>query len=331
MDLHASNWQPPSLIRLLPVPWCNASKHLVHSEIGTPNVESILWHLTGSIAGIQIYIQRALTSSATQRERAMLTAQQQARCCYKWYTWIRSFWHLTDRILTAFHLPFPISAIRSYLSLTCFAVFQWNWGTFFYKQTGRLDLNLNKTLLGNAAGCVHCEKYQGDWSLSLSWTQVISAGTFCLDLISALRTSRHSRLVSLLNFLSQSSSVPLFAERYDIFQTGFNKTFCICHRNGDTKPGKLLTLFMWQASKALHNTTATIAWRASEKSSLDVLLLSAFVGLCHLSRLSPLLPLSHFLISSLVLLRALRCAVGVTLTGLRRILYPRCLCSTTTN
>lgn len=167
--------------------------------------------------------------------------------------------------------------------------------------------------------------------LSLSWTQVISAGTFCLDLISALRTSRHSRLVSLLNFLSQSSSVPLFAERYDIFQTGFNKTFCICHRNGDTKPGKLLTLFMWQASKALHNTTATIAWRASEKSSLDVLLLSAFVGLCHLSRLSPLLPLSHFLISSLVLLRALRCAVGVTLTGLRRILYPRCLCSTTNN
>lgn len=114
----------------------------------------------------------------------MLTAQQQARCRYKWYTWIRTFWHLTDRILTLFHLPFPISTIRSYLSLTSFAVFQWNWGTFFYKQTGRLDLNLNKTLLGNAAGCVHCEKYQGDWSLS--WTQVISAGTFCLELISAL-------------------------------------------------------------------------------------------------------------------------------------------------
>lgn len=42
VDVRASNWQLPSLILLLPVPWCHASKHLVHSEIGTPNVRSIL-------------------------------------------------------------------------------------------------------------------------------------------------------------------------------------------------------------------------------------------------------------------------------------------------
>lgn len=39
--------------------------------------------------------------------------------------------HLTDKILTLFYIPFPGSATRSYLSLTTFAVFQWNWGTFF--------------------------------------------------------------------------------------------------------------------------------------------------------------------------------------------------------
>lgn len=55
-------------------------------------------------------------------------------------------------------------------------------------------------------------------------------------------------------------------------QTGFNKTFCICHRKGATKPGKQLTLFLWQASKALLNMTGTIAWRASEESALYLLL-----------------------------------------------------------
>lgn len=93
----------------------------------------------------------------------------------------------------------------------------------------------------------------------------------------------------------------VFAGIHDIFQPDFNKTFCICHRNGDTKPEKLLTLFMWQASKALHNMTATTAWRASEESSLYLLLLSAFLGPCHLSRLFPFSYLYHifsFLLSS---------------------------------
>lgn len=55
--------------------------------------------------------------------------------------------------------------------------------------------------------------------------------------------------------------------------------------------------------------------------------LSVFIGLCHLSRLFSLLPPSHFLISSLRLLRALWCAVKVTLAGLRWTLYTGCLCN----
>lgn len=55
--------------------------------------------------------------------------------------------------------------------------------------------------------------------------------------------------------------------------------------------------------------------------------LSAFLGLCHLSRLFSRLPPSHFLIFSLRLLRALWCAVKVTLAGLRWTLYPWCLCN----
>lgn len=74
--------------------------------------------------------------------------------------------HLTDKILTLFHLTFPISAIRSHLTLTSSAVFPWNWGTVFYKQTGRLDLNPTRPRWKNAAWCTHCEKYQGDRSVS---------------------------------------------------------------------------------------------------------------------------------------------------------------------
>lgn len=40
-----------------------------------------------------------------------------------------------------------------------------------------------------------------------------------------------------------------FCDIHDIFKRTFNKTFCICHRNGDAKPEKLLTLFVWQGRK----------------------------------------------------------------------------------
>lgn len=74
-------------------------------------------------------------------------------------------------------------------------------------------------------------------------------------------------------------------------QTGFNKTFCICHRKGATKPGKVLTLFLWQASKALQTATGTIAWNASESSSYLLLCTVSlftdfrFLGLCHHSEI----------------------------------------------
>lgn len=179
--------------------------------------------------------------------------------------------HLTDEILTPFHLPFPTSAIRSHLSLTSFAVFLWNWGTFFYTQTGRLDLNATRPRRKMPRCAFVVETYQGDWSVS--WTQVIS--TCCLELISALELLVTHGL-SASGVIFHLSFVPLFAARHDIFQTGFNKTFCICHRKGATKPGKLLTLFLWQASKALQNMTGTTAWRASEESSLYLRLCTVY-------------------------------------------------------
>lgn len=121
-------------------------------------------------------------------------------------------------------------------------------------------------------------------------------------------------------------------------QTAFNKTFCICHRKGATKPGKQLTLFLWQASKALQNMTATTVWSASEESSIYSLLCT--VPVVHrlpciswpsssLWAFLSFLPPSHFLIYSLLLQRALRCAVKVTLTGLRWTCIP-VVCATTT-
>lgn len=54
------------------------------------------------------------------------------------------------------------------------------------------------------------------------------------------------------------------------------KHFVSATEKGATKPEKLLTLFLWQASKALQNMTGTIARRASEESSLYLLLRSVF-------------------------------------------------------
>lgn len=40
---------------------------------------------------------------------------------------------------------------------------------------------------------------------------------------------------------------------YDIFQTGFNKTFCICHRNGDTNPENSLVYLKGNQILARHD------------------------------------------------------------------------------
>lgn len=62
-------------------------------------------------------------------------------------------------------------------------------------------------------------------------------------------------------FFSKKPTFPVFSpEIHDIFQTGFNTTFCICHGNGDTEPEKLLLPCLCdRRAKALHNVTATIA------------------------------------------------------------------------
>lgn len=136
------------------------------------------------LAGIQIYILRALTLQFSGSRPCWLNGSKPDAATNSTRK-SKAFAQTFDRQdFNTFSSSIPRSAFRSYLSLMSFAVFQWNWGTLFYKQTGRLDLNLNKTLLENAAECVHCEKYQGD--SSVSWTQVISAGTFCLDWIAVL-------------------------------------------------------------------------------------------------------------------------------------------------
>lgn len=79
----------------------------------------------------------------------------------------------------------------------------------------------------------------------------MNAGHFCRNLLFRMNlnswTSCHSWHVSWIFF--HPSFVPLFADIHDIFKTAFNKTFCICHRNGDAKAEKLLTLFVWQVRK----------------------------------------------------------------------------------
>lgn len=106
--------------------------------------------------------------------------------------------HLTDKILTLFHLPFPYP-LSDHISLWRLSLFlEWNWGTFFYKQTGRLDLNLNKTLLENAAVC--SLRKTSRWLICL-----MNAGHFCRNLLFRLNfsagTSRHSWHVSLQIFI----------------------------------------------------------------------------------------------------------------------------------
>ena len=157
----------------------------------------------------------------------------------------------------------------------------------------------------------------------------MSAGHFSGNLLFRINFragfSRHSRLVSPRCYFSSIFCFLFFFQqsRHDILQTGFNKTFCICHRKGAAKPEESANLVLWQESTVLRNMTGTIARGASEESALYLLLrkvfffffffcysqifLSAYLGLRHLSRL---LPPSHFLISSP---RALWCAVKVNL------------------
>lgn len=109
---------------------------------------------------------------------------------------------VTDKTLTPFHPRLPTSAIRSHRSLTSFAVFKWNWDTFFYKQTDRLDLNLNKILLENAAGCCSPRKKKNIGGGGL--IRLMNAGQFSVKPLfrinSSAVTSRHSRHVGSQGF-----------------------------------------------------------------------------------------------------------------------------------
>lgn len=127
----------------------------------------IRWHLTGSIP---IACRNWNLYTVSVKFLCRLHRLQHARCCYKWLDVDPKLLH-TDTwhkitIKTPFHLPFLMSTIRLYLILTSFCWFLWNWVSFLSKTGGSLDLNLNKTLPGNLAGCMDCETHQGDSSVS---------------------------------------------------------------------------------------------------------------------------------------------------------------------
>lgn len=107
--------------------------------------------------------------------------------------------HLTDEILTPFHFH-ATNPLSDHISLTSFIVFLWNWDTFFYKQTGRLDLNSTRPHWENAADvCLSCKISR--WLICL-----MSTGHFCGNLLFRINfrpgTSRHSWLVSLWSYFS---------------------------------------------------------------------------------------------------------------------------------
>lgn len=135
VDWSANNWQFPGLIVFLPVPWCVASEHLVHLEIGTASVESILRHLTGSIQIIAefefIYPKHAFSRQSWPYCNISDVASNSTSNSKAFAHWhLTDFWH---RFIL--YSPYPPSDLWHLLQLLR------NWAALFYEQTGRFDFN----------------------------------------------------------------------------------------------------------------------------------------------------------------------------------------------
>lgn len=166
MDLHANNWQLPSLILLLPLPWCKHPNIWCIQKLGRQmlNLYSerlqefqfiyrelwILLKFSLSAPRWQHSNKPDAATNGTHESKAFTHAQafdgQDFNCV------LSSVSYIHHQIISP--------------SLAAFAVFPQNWGTFFYKQTGRLDLNHNKTLLKKGIRVPSMRKNIGEIDLS---------------------------------------------------------------------------------------------------------------------------------------------------------------------
>lgn len=116
-----------------------------------------------------------------------------------------------------------------------------------------------------------------------------------------LFTHNLSATFAFLLFFSKKSMLPVFSpEIHDIFQTVFNTTFCICHRNGDTEPEKLRFHLVYVTGE---RKLCTMWQRRLREEARRNLLLQSALGLLPLLPSSPgsfsLLPTHRCVYSSL--------------------------------